>query len=97
MRWLCVTRVLVKHGADGLLSRFLAPMWVLPAHQGRGVASLLLRDAIELADSDDQAPPMYLEAFSDARPIYERFGFQGVEGEEAVMVRKPPKSVKVQA
>ena len=61
------------------------------------MASLLLRDAIELADSEGQAQTMYLEAFPDARHIYERFGFQGIEGDDVAMIRNPPKSVKVQS
>jgi GNAT superfamily N-acetyltransferase len=72
---------------------------VLPTHQGRGVASLLLRDGIELADREDPKPPMYLEAMPDARVIYEHLGYQGVEGpgESFVMMRNPPESVKVLA
>ncbi|KAF2689639.1 hypothetical protein K458DRAFT_330213 [Lentithecium fluviatile CBS 122367] len=76
---------------------FLAPLWVRPAHQGRGVGSLLLRDGIELADREDPVPPMYLEAMPTARVVYEHFGFHGVEGEDMVMIRNPPKAVKLQA
>ncbi|ORY15043.1 hypothetical protein BCR34DRAFT_559444 [Clohesyomyces aquaticus] len=75
----------------------LAPLWVLPEHQHRGVASLLLRDAIERADKEDPPPPMYLEAMPDARVIYEHFGYHGVDGEGAgyVMIRNPPKGMKL--
>jgi len=74
----------------------LAPIWVLPEHQRRGVASLLLLDGTNLADQEDPVPPMYLEAMPDAVPVYKRFGYQLVEGEGAgwVMIRNPPESVK---
>lgn len=74
----------------------MAPLWVLPDHQHRGVASLLLRDGIELADKEDPIPPMYLEVMPDARVIYEHFGYRGVEGEGEgyVMIRNPPEGVK---
>ncbi|ORY14640.1 hypothetical protein BCR34DRAFT_598983 [Clohesyomyces aquaticus] len=74
----------------------LAPLWVLPEHQGRGVASMLLQDAIAIADQSDPPPPMYLEAMPAARPIYAHFGYEGVKGpgEKAVMIRNPPKGVE---
>jgi GNAT superfamily N-acetyltransferase len=75
-----------------ILYRLLAPLWVVPEHQGRGVASLLLLDAIEIADKEVPKQPMYLEAMRDARVIYEHFGFKGVEGPGAdfVMIRNNP-------
>lgn len=74
----------------------LAPLWVLPEFQGRGVASLLLSDGIELADHELPVPPMYLEAAKAARPVYERFGFRGVDGEgsDFVMIRNGSAGVK---
>lgn len=33
--------------------RLLAPLWVVPEYQGCGVASLMLREVIELADRHD--------------------------------------------
>jgi GNAT superfamily N-acetyltransferase len=65
---------------------------VVPEHQHRGVASLLLRDGIELAERESPVPPMYLEAMRDARAIYEHFGFADVEGPGAdfVMIRSVP-------
>ena len=68
-----------------------------PDFQGHGVGSLLLRDGIELADRSDPVPPMYLEAMHDVRPIYEHFGFRGVEGESMVMIRNAPDNVKLEA
>ena len=52
----------------------LALLWVVPEYQGCGVASLLLRKVIRLADRLDAPQPMYLEALPAARPIYEHFG-----------------------
>lgn len=62
----------------------------LPEYQGCGVASLLLREVIELADRHDPPQLMYLEAMPAARPIYGRFGWGGVEGKvsEFVMIRR---------
>ena len=54
--------------------RLLAPLWVVPEYQGCGVASLLLRKVIKLADRLEPPQPMYLEALPAARPIYEHFG-----------------------
>ena len=45
----------------------LAPLWVVPEYQGCSVASLLLREVIELADGHDPPQPMYLEAMPAAR------------------------------
>jgi GNAT superfamily N-acetyltransferase len=92
-----IPRVLAKPCAHNTYRRFLAPIWVLPEYQGRGVTSLLLRDGFALADREEQVPPMYLEALPDARVIYEHFGFQGVDGEDTAMIKNPPKSVKTQA
>lgn len=61
---------------------FLAPLWVLPEWQGRGVSSLLLREVLDLA----RGTPVWLEAMPEARGVYERFGFVGVEGEEMCMI-----------
>ncbi|OCL07556.1 acyl-CoA N-acyltransferase [Glonium stellatum] len=70
----------------------LAPLWVVPEYQGCGISSLLLKEIIEIADNHEPSPPMYLEAMPTARPIYERFGWRGVEGEgsEFVMIRRGP-------
>jgi GNAT superfamily N-acetyltransferase len=78
------------------ITRHLAPLWVVPDHQGRGIASALLRDGINIADQSDPKPPMYLEAMADARPIYERWGYVGVEGpgSKQVMMRNLPPHIK---
>lgn len=57
--------------------RLLAPLWVMPEYQGCGVASLLLREVIGLADRHDPPQPMCLEAMPAVRPIYERFKWRG--------------------
>jgi GNAT superfamily N-acetyltransferase len=77
--------------------RHLAPIWVLPEYQGRGVASLLLLDAIEIADQVQPPQPMYLEYMPEARVIYERFGYRliGEEGKADAMIRNPPAGMEV--
>ena len=64
--------------------RLLAPLWVVPEYQGCSVASLLLREVIELADKHDPPQSMYLEAMPAARPIYGHFGWRGVGGSERI-------------
>jgi len=71
---------------------FLAPLWVFPEHQGQGVAGLLLRHVMAIADSYSPPQPMYLEAHPTARPIYERLGWVGCEGKKFAMVRRGPKT-----
>lgn len=79
---------------DGV--RLLAPIWVFPEHQGRGLASILLKNAFDIADKEDPPEPLYLEAFPDARAVYLRHGFQALNGlgKEYAMVRNPPESLK---
>ncbi|CAI6318086.1 unnamed protein product [Periconia digitata] len=74
----------------------LAPIWVLPEHQGRGIASLLLKDAFSLAKKVDPPQPLYLEAMPDARPVYVKHGYLAFDGEgkEFAMIKNPPESVK---
>jgi len=79
---------------------FLAPLWVLPEFQGRGVSTLLLKDVLDIADAQDPAIPIYLESVPEARKIYEHFGFEGFEdvppgdGRELVMIRRGQKKAK---
>lgn len=65
---------------------------MIPEFQGRGVGSYLLKDATEQADRQDPPTIMYLEAAEKARPVYQRWGFEDVEGDGAgtVMVRWGP-------
>jgi GNAT superfamily N-acetyltransferase len=64
----------------------------MPEHQGRGVASMLLREMIEVADKSDPPAPMYLECMPDAKVIYEHHGWKGVEGlgRDDIMLRRGP-------
>jgi GNAT superfamily N-acetyltransferase len=65
----------------------LAPLWVLPEYQGRGVSSLLLKETINLADAEDPPTALYLESMPEARKVYEHFGFEGLPGYDMQMVR----------
>lgn len=56
---------------------YLAPLWVHPQYQGRGIGAKLLQQQIDLADKSGDA--MYLEASRAGQPVYERRGFV-VEG-----------------
>lgn len=49
----------------------LAPLAVLPPHEGRGIGSALTREALDLADERDEA----LIAVLGPPTFYERFGF----------------------
>jgi GNAT superfamily N-acetyltransferase len=72
------------------MSRYLVGLWVLPEHQNSRAATLLLQDAIQLADREHPLPPMYLECPTPMNRLwYEQFGFRGVEGlgESFVMIR----------
>jgi putative acetyltransferase len=49
----------------------LAPIAVLPPHQGRGIGSALMREAMDRADALDEPCTVVL----GSPPFYERFGF----------------------
>jgi GNAT superfamily N-acetyltransferase len=68
---------------------YLAPLYVLPDFQGRGVASLLLDWAIQRADATTPPTPMYLESSPRARKIYEHVGFVPI-GDANFLRRGPP-------
>jgi hypothetical protein len=55
---------------------------------------LLVKDVLDIADAQDPPIPIYLEAMPNARPIYEHWGFSGVEGKLVQMIRRGPKVVK---
>lgn len=54
-----------------------------PKYQGRGAGSLLTRRLLELvedAQEEDEKLPVYLESTMEAVPMYERLGFEAVDG-----------------
>lgn len=69
---------------------YLAPLFVRPEFQKRGVSSKLLAWAIEQADKTEPATPLYLEASKMGRPVYEHVGFVAV-GEKEMLRRGPKK------
>jgi putative acetyltransferase len=58
-----------SEGSDALA---LAPLSVLPPHQGRGIGSALMREALAVADLRDEA----FIAVLGAPSFYEGFGFE---------------------
>jgi putative acetyltransferase len=54
----------------------LAPIAVLPQHQGRGIGTALLREALAVADSREEPMVIVLGAPS----LYGRFGFEPAAG-----------------
>ena len=74
--------------------RFLTPLWVLPEYQKREVSTLLMKDVLDMADTQDPPIPVYLEAMPNARLIYEHLGFKGVEGKSVQMIRRWPKHIR---
>ncbi|KAF2258156.1 hypothetical protein CC78DRAFT_538004 [Lojkania enalia] len=85
-----------KANVGGIPHWHLAPLWVHPAFQGRGVASVLLKDGIELAEKTDERPVMYLEAMPDARVVYRHFGYVGIKAHGSnVMIRNPPLGIEI--
>ena len=78
--------------------RFLTPLWVIPEYQGRGVAGMLLKEVIDLADKELPPTAIYLEASERGRPVYQRFGFEPVDpgpDREVCMVRRGPRKNSV--
>ena len=59
----------------------LAPLWVKPEYQSRGIGSKLLQQMLDRADEDGDA--LYLEASRAGQPLYERRGFVIVGKSEA--------------
>jgi len=74
---------------------FLAPLWVHPSYQKRGLSTLLMKDVLDIADAQDPPIPVYLEAVPEARAIYEHSGFEPVKDKEAQMIRRGPKKPRV--
>jgi putative acetyltransferase len=69
-----ISQIDLQPGEDGARSRTvlaLAPVAVLPQHQGRGIGSALVREALAVADERDEPMVVVLGAPS----FYDRFGF----------------------
>jgi GNAT superfamily N-acetyltransferase len=69
---------------DGVAFVYLADVYVLPEHRGRGLGVELVR---EIVDNGPYAGLKWLLHTSDAHGLYERFGFG--RPEEKVMERLP--------
>ena len=71
---------------------FLAPIWVFPEWQKRGVATLLLKEVMDVTDNEERPTPILLESFPDPRSFYEGLGWKGVEDpdKETVVIRRGP-------
>ena len=65
----------IKTHADG--SKELASLAVVPVMQGQGIGSALIRRLLSAHDG-----PLYLMCQSSLGPLYERFGFERIEGDE---------------
>jgi predicted N-acetyltransferase YhbS len=76
---------------DGVcLHRLLAPLWVLPEYQRRGVGTALLEEVIRIADATSPPTVMCLQASPSGQELYERLGFRALEGKPDKMVRRGP-------
>ncbi|OQD89045.1 hypothetical protein PENANT_c003G03746 [Penicillium antarcticum] len=66
---------------DGkLCDRFFGDLDMLavhPSHQGRGLASKLLKWG--LARADDEGVEVYLSSSPEGKPVYEKYGFRDLE------------------
>jgi GNAT superfamily N-acetyltransferase len=71
--------------SDGRIA-YLADVFVLPAHRGRGLGVELVRTSV---DEGPFAGVRWLLHTADARELYERFGF-GAPGER--LLERPPRA-----
>jgi GNAT superfamily N-acetyltransferase len=71
--------------SDGEKFAFLADVYVLPEHRGRGLGVELVREAVELGPHRDLGWTLKTR---DAHGLYERFGF-GPPDAERTMERPP--------
>ncbi|KAJ5306883.1 Acyl-CoA N-acyltransferase [Penicillium antarcticum] len=56
---------------------YLDMLAVHPSHQGRGLASKLLKWG--LARADDEGVEVYLSSSPEGKPVYEKYGFRDLE------------------
>jgi GNAT superfamily N-acetyltransferase len=73
---------------DRVTFAYLADVFVLPAHRGRGVARLLMRSILDHPDL--QGLRRWLLATRDAHGLYARFGFQPLKEVENYMTLHNP-------
>ncbi|KAF2264447.1 hypothetical protein CC78DRAFT_533288 [Lojkania enalia] len=71
---------------------YLAPLFVWPQYQGKGVGKLLLDWAIKQADATDPVTPLYLESMPNARALYMHVGFVPQGGR--TFIRRGPAIVR---
>jgi predicted N-acetyltransferase YhbS len=88
--------------SEAFVGRFLAPIWVLPEYQNRGVGSLLLKECFAIADAQHPPTPVYLESAPPARGFYSKLGFEpvipvgGDIAKHPQFVRRGPKKEQTQ-
>jgi len=73
-----------RAGSDGASVTYLADVYVLPEHRGRGLGEELVR---EMVDNGPYAARRWLLHTRDAHELYRRFGF-GAPGER--LMERPP-------
>lgn len=64
---------------------YLADVFVLPEHRGKGLAKKMMREALALPQLSGLRRMMLTT--KDAQPLYEKFGFSGVSDPTALMER----------
>ena len=65
----------LKPHSDGTLE--LASLAVIPSQRGKGVARVIIQKLLAAAPR-----PLYLTCRSQLGPLYEKFGFRGISGDE---------------
>ena len=74
--------------SDRATFAYVADVYVLPEHRGRGLASAMMN--MLLADEDLQGLRRIILATRDAHSMYERFGFARFPQPERWMEKRPP-------
>jgi GNAT superfamily N-acetyltransferase len=72
---------------DGAVFGYLADVFVLPTHRGRGISKGLVRAV--LGHPDLQTLQVFLLRTRDAHGLYAQFGFQPLPRPEEMMTRGP--------